>query len=69
MDTITIEIFENVFYRLIESNVLKMSEITLKNKEPKDFDYSFDEKWKEAKKESDKAFRKRKEIEYKIRHK
>lgn len=34
-----------------------------------DFDYSISEEWKAAKKEADKAYKRLKEIEFKLRHK
>lgn len=49
------------FYRPINYKLIKV--------EVPDFDYSTSEEWKAAKKESDKSYKRLKEIEFKLRHK
>jgi len=59
------EMEKEVFF-LIPPDLRKFIEIV--NVEPKDFDYSDSEDWKEAKSRSTKAYKKLKEIEFKIRN-
>lgn len=40
----------------------------IKNIEPKDYDYSYDEVWRQLKSESTKAYKKLKTREYDLRH-
>jgi len=57
-----------IFNDLIKSGHLQMNDVDIQQIEPNDFDYSFDTKWQEAKKASSKAFKKLKEIEFKLRN-
>lgn len=49
------------YYRPLDYRVVKVDVLG--------FDYSSSEEWKAAKKESDKAYKRLKEIEFKLRHK
>jgi len=64
MNTITFECDESI-YLSIPSEIRE--DISIKTREPKDYDYSTNEKWQEMKRESTKAYKKLKELEYKIR--
>ena len=69
MEVVKLKIDAVIFKSLIESHVLKISDVEIQQIEPNDFDYSFDSKWLEARKSSIKAYKKQKEIEYKLRNK
>lgn len=67
MEIVKLKMDALVFSDLIKSGHLQMSDVDIQQIEPNDFDYSGDTKWQEAKKASSKAFKKLKEIEYKLR--
>lgn len=68
MEIIKLKMDVLIFNGLIKSGHLQMSDVDIQQIEPNDFDYSFDTKWQEARKESSKAFKKLKEIEFKLRN-
>lgn len=68
MEKITIIIDSDAYYNLRDSGHINKNNHEVKYvDEP--YDYSNSEQWKEAKKESDKYFKKLKEIEFSIRNK
>ena len=67
MEVVKLKIDVNILTDLVRFGHLKMSDVEIQQIEPDDFDYSFDTKWLEARKASIKAFKKQKEIEYKLR--
>lgn len=68
MEIVKLKIDALIFQDLIKSGHLNINDVDVQQIEPNDFDYSFSTKWQEAKKASLKAFKKLKEIEYKLRH-
>ena len=63
--TISLELFE----RLYKAGHIKTGDYLLDKIDDPDFDYSDDEHWNTAKSNSNKAYKKLKEIEYNLRHK
>ncbi len=68
MEIAKIKIDAQVLNGLIRSGHLKICDIDIQQIEPNSFDYSSSIKWQEAKRESTKAFKKLKEIEFKLRN-
>ena len=64
MNTLNLDLPENL-YLLIPKEI--RDEMTIKTREPKDKDYSNDEKWVELKSLSTKAYKKLKVREFEIR--
>ena len=62
---ISVEILESD-YLLIDKEV--RDRMNIKIIEPKDFDYTFDDKWNGLKKESTKAYKELKKREFELRH-
>lgn len=67
MDVVKIKLNEETFNRLVITKALRFNDYEIVSKEPIDYDYSKSEEWQKAKKASDQAFKKLKEIEYNIR--
>jgi len=67
VEVIKLKMDVQIFNDLIKSGHLQMSDVDIQQIEPNDYDYSSSDKWVEAKKESTKAFKKLKEIEFKLR--
>lgn len=65
MNIITIEILEEDYLKIPKEI---RDRINIKVIEPKNFDYSISEEWNLLKKESSKAYKKLKDLEFKIRH-
>ena len=68
MEIVKLKIDALVFKDLIKSGHLNINDVDIQQIEPNDFDYSNDTKWQEARKVSIKAFKKQKEIEFKLRN-
>ena len=60
-----LELFENLY----KAGHIKSGDYILDKIDEPDFDYSDDEQWTQAKSNSNKAYKKLKEIEYNLRHK
>lgn len=69
MEVIKISISTELFARLFKDGHIKSGEYELHKIDEPDFDYSDDEQWNQAKSNSNKAYKKLKEIEYNLRHK
>lgn len=68
MDIVKLKISTPIFNELIRSGHLNINDVDIQQIEPKDFDYSFDTKWQELKKESTKVFKKLKKREFDLRN-
>lgn len=68
-EIVRIDISKDILEILAAKHVLPTNTYKIIKVEVPDFDYSISEEWKAAKKESDKAYKKLKEIEFKLRHK
>ena len=69
MEIIKISISKELFSKLFRECHIKTGDYDLHKIDEPDFDYSDDEQWNKAKTESNKAYKKLKEIEYNLRHK
>ena len=65
MEIVKAKMSKEVYFKIPQNirNDIEISEVTID-----DYDYSDNEKWSEARKESTKAYKKLKEIEFKIRN-
>lgn len=68
-EVVRIDIPKIVLGILTQNNLIRNEDYKVIKVDVPDFDYSTSEEWKAAKKESDKAYKKLKEIEFKLRHK
>lgn len=68
-EIVRIDIPKIVLGILTNNSLLRNEDYKVIKVEVPDFDYSTSEEWKAAKKESDKAYKRLKEIEFKLRHK
>ncbi len=68
MEVVKLKMDEAIFVDLIKSGQLQFRDVEVIQIEPNDYDYSDNEKWVEAKSASTKAYKKLKEIEFKIRN-
>lgn len=68
MESVKIKIPKHVLQMLVDSSAITTDEFILIGVDEINYDYSKNELWIAAKKESDKTYRKLKEIEFNIRH-
>ncbi len=68
MESVKITISKELFEKLFNNESIKSGEYELHNVDILDYDYSYNEQWQELKRESTKAYKKLKELEFKIRN-